>query len=351
VPDVTRILYDIEQGDPICKDFGQKQESMNKSYLHTQTPLIKSEPLSQKLCRSVWLKMESAQPIGSFKLRGIGNACATHVNRGVKQFVCSSGGNAGMAVAYCGRILSIPVSVIVPEATSARAIDMIRREGAVVTVHGCSWQEAHEHAIRSIGPDCAYIHPFDDPLIWSGHATMISEVLQQGLEPDVVVVSVGGGGLLCGVAEGLRCNGMDGVPIVAVETIGAQSLAASLDHGTHVTLDKISSIATSLGARRVADAAYKFATAGAVHSVVVSDYEAVEACLDFQTDHGVVVEPACGAALSVVYNQIEILAKYGNILVVVCGGAGVTLSQLKTWHRELPNQAFERTGDNAGRPT
>jgi len=180
---------------------------------------------------------------------------------------------------------------------------------------------------------------------------MISEVLQQGLEPDVVVVSVGGGGLLCGVAEGLRCNGMDGVPIVAVETIGAQSLAASLDHGTHVTLDRISSIATSLGARRVADAAYKLAIAGDVHSVVVSDYEAVEACLDFQTDHGVVVEPACGAALSVVYNQIEILAKYGNILVIVCGGAGVTLSQLKTWHRELPNQAFERTGDNAGRPT
>ena len=64
-----------------------------------------------------------------------------------------------------------------------------------------------------------------------------------------------------------------------------------------------------------------------------------------------VVVPACGAALSVVYNHIEILAKYENILVIVCGGAGVTLSQLKTWHHDLPNQATERTDDNAGRPT
>jgi L-serine/L-threonine ammonia-lyase len=232
-------------------------------------------------------------------------------------------------------MLGKPVSVIVPETTSARVIDMIRQEGAEVTVHGCSWQESHEHAIRCIRPDCAYIHPFDDPLLWSGYATMIDEVLQQGLKPDVLVVSVGGGGLLCGVAEGLRRNGMGNVPIVAVETIGAESLALCLEHGTHVTLDRISSIATSLGARRVADAAYTLATAGAVHSVVVSDYDAVEACLNFEKDHGVVVEPACGASLSVVYNRIEMLAKYGNILVIVCGGTGVTLSQLKSWHDEL----------------
>ena len=309
---------------------------MNNASLHTQTPLINSEPLSMKFRGGVWLKMESSQPSGSFKLRGIGHACATHARRGVKQFVCSSSGNAGMAVAYCGRMLRIPVSVIVPETTSARAIDMMGREGAEVAVHGCSWQESHEHANQSIGPDAAYIHPFDDPLLWSGHATMIDEVLQQGLEPDVVVISVGGGGLLCGVAEGLRRNGMRGVPIVGVETIGAQSLAASLDRGTHVTLDEISSIATSLGARRVADAAYTLASSGAVHSVVVSDYEAVQACLDFQTDHGVLVEPACGASLSVVYNQIEVLANCTNILVIVCGGTGVTMSQLRSWHDKLP---------------
>ena len=313
---------------------------MNNSPLYAHTPLIESEPLSAKLRGSVWLKMESSQPSGSFKLRGIGHACATHADHGVKQFVSSSGGNAGVAVAYCGRRLSIPVSVIVPETTSARAIEMIGREGADVCVYGRSWQESHERAIQSIGPDSAYIHPFDDPLLWSGHATMIDEVVQQGLEPDVVVISVGGGGLLCGVAEGLRRNGRGTVPIVAVETDGAHSLAASLDRGSQVTLDEISSIATSLGARRVADDAYALALSDTVHSVVVSDYEAVQACLDFQTDHGAVVEPACGASLSVVYNQIEILASCRNILIIVCGGTGVTLSQLEAWRDELPKQAF-----------
>ena len=324
---------------------------MNIGPLHAQTPLIESEPLSAKARGKVWLKMESSQPSGSFKLRGIGHACTTHAHRGVKQFVCSSGGNAGMAVAYCGRMLSIPVLVIVPETTSKRAVDMIGREGAELVVHGRSWQEAHEHATQTIGAGCAYIHPFDDPLLWSGHATMIDEVVKQGLEPDAVVVSVGGGGLLCGVAEGLRRNGLGRVPIVAVETIGADSLAASLDRKAHVTLEGISSIATSLGARRVAGAAYTLASTGAVHSVVVSDREAVQACLDFWVDHKVLVEPACGASLSVVYNRIELLANRRNVLVVVCGGTGITMSQLEAWQAELPNQASKRIGAAAGRST
>ena len=304
--------------------------------LHIETPLIESAPLSAKSGRSVWLKMDALQPSGSFKLRGIGHACATYAQRGAKRFLCSSGGNAGIAVAYCGRKLGIPVMVIVPETTSERSIHAIRQEGADVTVYGQSWQESHEYAVRTSDPGSAYIHPFDDPLLWTGHATMIDEVLQQGFVPDEVVLSVGGGGLLCGVAEGLRRNGMGGVPIVAVETSGADSLAASLDRGAHVTLQRISSIATSLGARRVAEAAYTIASSGAVHSVVVSDRDAVRACLDFRRDHGVLVEPACGASLSVVYNRNAALATGGRILVVVCGGTTVTMAQLEAWQRELP---------------
>lgn len=324
---------------------------MKYTPLHVETPLVESHPLSQRLGCSVWLKMEALQPSGSFKLRGIGHACAMYAQRGARRFVCSSGGNAGLAVAYCGRRMDIPVTVIVPESTTTRAIDRIRGEGAEVAVHGRSWQESHEHAIETAGSDAAYIHPFDDPLLWDGHATMIDEVAQQGLAPDHVVLSVGGGGLLCGVAQGLRRNGMTDVPIIAVETIGAHSLAASLDKGAHVTLDEISSIATSLGARRVAEAAYSLALAGGVESVVVSDLEAVQACLEFRADHELVVEPASGASLALVYGRHDLLADARDVLVIVCGGVGVTLEQLEAWHRELPNQAFEGNGDAAGRST
>jgi L-serine/L-threonine ammonia-lyase len=152
---------------------GSYKDYMKYTPLHIETPLVESHPLSQCLGCSVWLKMEALQPSDSFKLRGIGHACAMHAQRGVRRFVCSSGGNAGLAVAYCGRRMDIPVTVIVPDTTTTRAIDRIRGEGAEVVIHGRSWQESHEHAIETAGSDVAYIHPFDDPLLWDGHSTMI----------------------------------------------------------------------------------------------------------------------------------------------------------------------------------
>ena len=104
--------------------------------------------------------------------------------------------------------------------------------------------------------DNVLLHPFDDPLLWTGHATMIDEVVASGLTPDVVVLSVGGGGLLCGVAEGLLRNGLSTVPILAIETVGADSLAQAVKAGHIVELPKITSIATLLGARAVCAGAF-----------------------------------------------------------------------------------------------
>src|SRR5690348_7859379 len=89
--------------------------------LHIETPLLESRPLSALSGATVWLKMEALQPTGSFKIRGIGLACEEHAGRGVRRFISSSGGNAGIAVAYAGRHLHIPVTVVVPRSTSERA--------------------------------------------------------------------------------------------------------------------------------------------------------------------------------------------------------------------------------------
>ena len=170
--------------------------------LHIQTPLIESLPLAAEIKGRVWLKMEALQPSGSFKLRGIGHACRTYLSQGARAFISSSGGNAGIAVAYCGRILGVPVTVVVPGSTTKRAIQVIRQEGAEVVVSGESWQEAHQHALRMAGPGHILIHPFDDPLLWAGHATLIDEVAGTGIVPDAIILSVGGGGLLCGGCRG-----------------------------------------------------------------------------------------------------------------------------------------------------
>jgi len=169
--------------------------------LHIETPLFESRPLSLHAGRSVWLKLDALQPPGSFKIRGIGFACQEYVRRGAKRLISSSGGNAGIAVAYAGRHLSVPVLIVVPETTSDRAKALIRQEGAEVLVHGDSWQVANELAASTVGESDVPVHPFDDPLVCQAPSTLIAEIARSVVKPAPLVVSVGRGGLLCGLVE------------------------------------------------------------------------------------------------------------------------------------------------------
>lgn len=303
--------------------------------LHIETPRLASHALSRAAGRPVDLKLEALQPSGSFKLRGIGHACEVYASRGARRFLSSSGGNAGIAVAYAGRALSMPVTVVVPTTTSDRAKTLIQNEGADLIVHGESWHEAHAYLLAMATADDAVLHPFDDPLLWHGHASMIDEAARQGPKPDAVVVSVGGGGLFCGVVEGLRRNGWNDVRVVAVETEGAASLAAAIDAGRPVALTSITSIATSLGAKQVCERAYALSREHPTTSVVVSDAAAVDACRCFVNDHRIVVEPACGAALAVAYADAPALRDCERVTIIVCGGVTASVAQLDSWVASL----------------
>ncbi len=303
--------------------------------LHIETPLIQSRQLSLLSDRSIWLKLDALQPPGSFKIRGVGYACTEYVKSGARRLVSSSGGNAGLAVAFAGRSLGVPVTVVVPQTTSERAKELLRLEDAEVIVHGASWQEANELALSLVGATDAFLHPFDDPLLWEGHASIIDEVARSGLKPDAVVLSVGGGGLLSGVAQGLHRNGWSDIPIVAVETEGAASFHAAAKAGHAVQLEQITSIASSLGAKRVCEQAVQWSKRHTIHSVLVSDKSAVRACERFLADHRVLVEPACGASLALAYESSPALSSFETVLVVVCGGATTTVEQLQQWSKTL----------------
>lgn len=301
--------------------------------LHLDTPLLESRPLSLITGQEIWLKMDALQPCGSFKLRGVGLACEHFARQGTRRFVSSSGGNAGIAVAYAGRCLGLPVTVVVPETTTERARQLIRQENAEVIVHGKVWQEANELALSLVGADDAFIHPFDDPLLWKGHASLVDEVAAAGMKPDAVVVAVGGGGLLSGVAEGLQRNDWSDVPIFAVETTGAASLAAAMAGNALVAIDSIDTVATSLGAKRVCERAFHVSQQMNVISHVVSDAQALDACERFLSDHRVLVEPACGAALALAYAPSAELRQYQRVLVVVCGGVTASIDQIREWRK------------------
>lgn len=297
--------------------------------LHHQTPLVPSTALSAVLGRPVWLKMESAQPCASFKLRGIGAACEQAVARGATRLVSSSGGNAGYAVAWAARRLGVPALVVVPSRASERMRGLIAAEGAEVVVHGEIWDDAHAHCLTLEG---AMIHPFDDPAVWEGHATLVHETARAMERPGTVVLSVGGGGLLCGVVAGLHDVGWADVPVLAVETRGAASYAAALAAGEPVTIRSIDSVALTLGAKRVCARSVAWAEVHPIRAWQCDDRAAIRACDRFLDDHRTLVEPACGAALAAVYDRApELLDETGPVLVVVCGGAAVTRAQLEGW--------------------
>lgn len=301
--------------------------------LHIKTPLLESSELSKISKSQVYLKMEALQPSGSFKNRGIGFLCSHYAyEEKAKSFISSSGGNAGLAVAYSGKLLSVPVKVIIPQSTPQFMVQKIQLEGAEVIVRGKDWNAADVLA-RELAeePGCFYIPPFDHPLIWKGHASIIHEIKEKNIKPDAICLAVGGAGLLCGIIQGLHEVGWKDVPVFTAETEGAASFAKSVEAGRLITLDSINTVATSLGAKAVTAQALEWNKIHPIFPQIVSDKEAVEATLLFANQHRILVEPACGAALSLIYRGKIHPRSYEKILVIVCGGCGVTRELLEDW--------------------
>ena len=284
------------------------------------------------------LKLDNLQLSGSFKDRGIGYMMhQLSAQREVSRFVCSSGGNAGMAVALAGRKLGRPVEVFVPTTTMPMMVQRLRDCGASVVVHGANWNEADGLARRHLEEvhGAEYVPPFDHPLIWEGHSSIVEEIAEAGHRPDAIAVSVGGGGLLIGVQQGLLRLGWSDVDVLAFETEGAASFHAAKEVGKVVRLESITSVATSLGALAVSPVTLQSPIP--TRSFVVSDAEAVDACLSFACDYRMLVEPACGAALASVYSRRleEEMRRYREVAVVVCGGGAVTVDLLLQWKKTL----------------
>ena len=183
-----------------------------KNTLYQKTPLIHSTSLE-----GVFYKMECDQPSFSFKIRGMEMLCRHHLKKGVTRFVASLEEMLGI-LAYIRQQLNLAISVIVPLTTSYM-IDKIKGLGAKIEIYGDVWDEANMRALDVAEKTGAvFVSPFDDPLLWTGHSKMIDECVSQMEKPDHLIVSVGGGGLLCGILGGLKRNHWSGVKITTVET-------------------------------------------------------------------------------------------------------------------------------------
>ena len=227
-------------------------------------------------------------------------------------------------------------------------IAKLRAAGASEVIqHGDSWKEAdaylREEAMAK-DLDGVYVPPFDSQFVWDGHSTLVTEVKQQMEQnkagmPDSLVCSVGGGGLFSGVMMGLEREGWESVKVLAMETEGAQSLNESVRAGHLVALEKVTSIAKTLGAKMVCKKAFDLSQKDTVTSVVLSDAEAAMGCWRFADDERIMVEPACGVNLAVCYDGrlkklLPGLGEDSKVVIVVCGGVDVTLEMLTEWKKQ-----------------
>ena len=222
--------------------------------------------------------------------------------------------------------LNVPTTIFIPQSSNPVYIRAIKSYGAEVIVAGNNAGDAQikaiEHAQKT---KASYIHPYDNENIWAGHASIIDEVIDNGFaKPDAIIVAVGGGGLACGILEGMRKHNWHDVPFIAVETIGADVFSQSITQKKAVRLNTITSRATSLGATYVAPKLLELSKEHVITNIVVSDSDAESGSIYFAKDKRILVELASGAALSLVYNNHPVIQPYKSILVIVCGGLNIS---------------------------
>jgi threonine dehydratase len=295
------------------------------------TPLVRAEHFSRRLGANVFFKLETLQPTHSFKVRGAFNALMqlADVER-EKGVITASGGNHGLAVAHAARALAIPATVYLPESVTEAKLAAIRQLAPEIIIHGAAWDDANALATRvAHQTGRPYIHPFDNAAVMAGQATIMTELLQQLPEPDLVIASIGGGGLISGILCAAR-HLSPTTRVIGVETEGADSMFQSWKAGRIIELPAITSIAETLGARKTQPAQFDIVSRHASKLVTVSDDEAIAALLEILEHEKLLTEPATSCSVAALVNG-KIAIHPGEAIVVVLCGANIALENVHEW--------------------
>jgi threonine dehydratase len=275
-----------------------------------RTPVMPAGP-------SLWFKLEYVQHAGSFKTRGMLNRMMAAGALPGAGIVAASGGNAGLAAAYAARELRVPAEVYVPETAPPVKVAKLGKLGARVTQVGDEYAEAYAAAVvHAERTGALFCHAYDDPDMVAGNGTLgleLREQLPDGL--DTVLVAVGGGGLVAGVAAALHGTAR----VVAVEPETSAALHVALARGGPVDVPVSGVAADSLGARRVGTIAYETAVATGLTSVLVDDRAIVDARRRLWEDYRIVIEHGTAAAYAALTAGAYLPAAAERVVVLLCG--------------------------------
>ncbi len=299
-------------------------------------PYVRRTPLLPARCTKdsplpdgeLLLKLECLQATGSFKARGATNKLLSlreaEIRRGI---ITASGGNHGLAVAYVGWLGKTATTVFVPETVSPEKAKKIGAWGAKLVIEGRQWHEANRAALALAEREgLTYFHPFADPCVIAGQGTVALEILEQGPEVDDVVVAIGGGGLISGIALAMKAL-RPAARVIGVEPVGSQTLLASVQAGRVVELPEITTCVPTLACAKTEPINLELVQRHVDEIVLVSDDEMREASAWLWFEMGIAADLSGAAAAAAVRSGRLGPSDGRRVCALVCGAGPDGLSK------------------------
>jgi threonine dehydratase len=291
------------------------------------TPVFTSTAIGRAVGATVYLKAELFQKTGSFKPRGALNKIQKLTpEQKAKGLITVSAGNHAQGLAYAAATYGVACTVVMPESASPTKVRAAQGYGATVVQHGDVGQAFDYMFVLQKERDLTFVHPFDDPDIMAGQGTLGLEIVEQVSEFDAVVVGVGGGGLIAGIATAIK-HLRPHVKIVGVEPVGAAKMRRSLDEGWAVRLDRVVTIADGLAPPMAGQHTYPIVKALADDVVTVTDEQIVAGMTMLMSRCKLMAEPAGAAAVGALLAG-AVRVPPGSTVVAVVSGGNVDLDEL-----------------------
>ena len=291
------------------------------------SPLLQNAWLSEVYGCEIYFKMENMQPIGSFKIRGATYkiACldADERKRGV---IAASAGNHAQGVAWGSRKLGVKARIVMPKSAPIVKIQNTRALGAEVLLEGDNYDEAYATAIRiSQETGAVYVHAFEDERVVAGQGTVALEILEQLPDVDAVLSSIGGGGLMAGIALVMK-DLRPGVKLIGCQAAGSPSMIESIRQGKAVKLDRADTFADGIKVREASEAIRKILAPRMDHMLQADD-ESIAAAVLAMMEKAKVIAEGAGALPLAVLDQLKSELK-GKKVVLVVGGGNIDVNVL-----------------------
>lgn len=287
-----------------------------------RTPLLHLNVIKNAVpCNpQLYLKLETQQITGSFKVRG---ACSKLTTLGdaalARGLITASGGNHGSAVAYAGWIKNIPTCIYLPTSTSLDRIKRIESYGGSIVLYGDVWDDANVEAMRqATAQGMTYIHPYGDPDVINGQGTIALEMVSQVDALDYVIVAIGGGGLIGGIATAIK-ELSPRTQVIGVEAAGASSMLESLRAGHPVMLDHINTKAGTIALKTTTQLNYDLVKRYVDDIVLVSDDEMTAASRWLWRECALGTELSGAAAMAVLLFEKIHIPDNARVGIIVCG--------------------------------